>query len=77
MRIASGDSAIAGALFRRERDSAGPPFQLSSEAATLLGIPPGTARTLAVTALRPVPEPAPVPDPVPEPGPATDAAADP
>ncbi len=71
VRIASGDTAIAGALFRRERDSAGPPFQLSSEAATLLGIPPGTARSLTVTALRPVP--APVPVPVPESGPAPDA----
>ena len=62
--IRSGDREIDGALFRRERESAGPPFQLSSAAATELGIPPGVARELRVTALRPVPEadPGPAPD---------------
>ena len=47
-----GGSTVTGALFRRERDSAGPDFQISSEAATALGIPPGTTAELAVVALR-------------------------
>lgn len=72
VRIRAGGAEIAGALFRRENLAAGPPFQLSSAAATALGIPPGTPRELAVTALRPVAGPAPDPAPVPAPD---DAAA--
>ena len=48
----AGGRSVNGALFRRERQSAGPAFQLSSEAATALGIPPGTAADLQVVALR-------------------------
>ena len=77
--IRSGDAEVDGALFRREFEAAGPPFQLSSAAATALGIPPGTPRPLRVTALRPVAEPDPAdapdetpPDPAPEPAPEPD-----
>ena len=71
VRIRAGDAVTDGALFRRERESAGPPFQLSSAAATELGIPPGTPRELHVTALRPL-APAPGdPAPPPETDPAT------
>ena len=63
----AGGGTVTGALFRRERASAGPPFQISSEAATALGIPPGTSAELEVVALRrearAVPTPAPAPDP--------------
>ena len=49
---AAGGGTVTGALFRRERTSAGPDFQISSEAATALGVPPGTAVALEVVALR-------------------------
>ena len=66
--IASGGAQVDGALFRRERESAGPPFQLSSAAATELGIPPGVTRDLRVTALRPVAAPGTGPETDPDTG---------
>jgi len=43
---------VIGALFRRERENPGPRFQISSEAATALGILAGQPTTITVTALR-------------------------
>lgn len=43
---------VVGALFRRERENPGPRFQISSEAASALGILPGAPTPIAVTALR-------------------------
>ncbi|MFK5997589.1 MAG: SPOR domain-containing protein [Rhodobacterales bacterium] len=43
---------VIGALFKRERDNPGPRLQLSSEAATALGVLAGAPTTLNVTALR-------------------------
>ena len=65
-----GGRSVTGALFRRERESAGPAFQISSEAATALGIPPGTTADLEVVALRREARSV-------APPPAPDAAADP
>lgn len=51
--------AVAGALFRRARNSSGPKLQLSSEAAAALGLLAGQPAELQVTALRRVqPKPA-------------------
>ena len=78
---APGGRSVTGALFRRERESAGPEFQISSEAATALGIPPGTAARLEVVALRrearsvtPPPVPDAEADPIVEPSAAIAAA---
>ena len=49
----SGNS-INGALFRRERENPGPAFQLSSDAATELGMLAGAPSNLKVTALKTV-----------------------
>ncbi|MCP5073815.1 MAG: SPOR domain-containing protein [Rhodobacteraceae bacterium] len=43
---------VIGALFRRERANPGPELQLSSDAASALGVLAGTPTTLKVTALR-------------------------
>jgi peptidoglycan lytic transglycosylase len=43
---------VIGALFKRERDNPGPKIQLSSDAATALGILAGKPTVLNVTALR-------------------------
>lgn len=60
-------ASVIGALFRRERDNPGPRFQISSEAASALGILAGAPSRISVTALRlqrvemeidPAPEPA-------------------
>ena len=62
----AGGRSVTGALFTRTRESAGPPFQISSEAATALGLPPGTAAELSVVALRKearVTPPAPIAEP--------------
>lgn len=48
---ANGKSVI-GALFNRERSLPGPAFQLSSDAATALGVPAGSTIELTVTAMR-------------------------
>jgi rare lipoprotein A len=56
---------VIGALFRRESDNPGPAFQVSSEAASALGMLAGQPATLNVTALRKVEAPTePVTDPV-------------
>lgn len=49
---------VVGALFRRERDIPGPSLQISSDAATSLGILAGAPSKLNVTALTKVQEPA-------------------
>jgi rare lipoprotein A len=43
---------VIGALFRRERDNPGPAVQLSSDAASALGVLAGTPTILNITALR-------------------------
>ena len=43
---------VIGALFRRERDNPGPALQVSSDAASALGLLAGAPATLNVTALR-------------------------
>lgn len=43
---------VIGALFRRERENPGPRLQVSSDAASALGILPGAPTGLTVTALR-------------------------
>jgi len=43
---------VIGALFRRERENPGPRLQVSSDAASALGILPGAPTALTVTALR-------------------------
>lgn len=43
---------VVGALFRRERENPGPPFQVSSDAATALGMLAGNPAEIRVTALR-------------------------
>lgn len=48
------EKSIVGALFRRERGSTGPRFQLSSDAAEALGILAGSPTKLEVVALRTV-----------------------
>ena len=49
--IANGKSVI-GALFRRERENPGPKIQLSSDAATALGIIAGTPTEISIVVLR-------------------------
>ena len=44
--------SVIGTLYRREAGEPGPPFQLSSDAATALGIVAGRPATVAVVALR-------------------------
>lgn len=61
---------VIGALFRRERDNPGPTLQISSDAASALGVLAGQPVSLNVTALRREESPA-----APEPGnPILDAA---
>jgi rare lipoprotein A len=52
---------VIGALFRRERNNPGPKLQLSSDAASALGLLAGQPATVSVTALRrqEAPQPAP------------------
>ena len=72
IRNESNGKFVIGALFRRERDIPGPRFQVSSDAATALGMLAGQPAELNVTALRreEVPDPAqgdhamPAPEPV-------------
>ncbi len=52
---------VTGALFTRKTKDAGPPIQLSAEAARALGVGPGQTTTLAITAIRPSNE-VPLPD---------------
>jgi cell division septation protein DedD len=53
---------VIGALFRRERDNPGPKLQISSDAASALGLLAGQPGTLNVTALRREEAPAVEPD---------------
>lgn len=50
---------VIGALFRRERENPGPPFQVSSDAAEALGLLAGAPAPLSVIALRREAGPAP------------------
>lgn len=82
IRNPSNGKFVVGALFRRERDIPGPPLQISSDAATALGMIAGTPQELNVTALRrkevPVEEPVPEEgDSVAEPADVTETALDP
>lgn len=43
---------VIGALFGRESNLPGPPFQLSSDAAVALGVPAGSTLEITVTAMR-------------------------
>lgn len=52
IRNATNDKFVIGALFRRERENPGPRLQVSSDAATALGILAGKPVQLNVTALR-------------------------
>ena len=52
IRNEANNKFVIGALFRRERDNPGPSLQLSSDAATALGVQAGTPTKLRVTALR-------------------------
>jgi len=52
IRDGSNKKSVIGALFQRERASAGPRLQVSSEAANALGLLAGSPVNLTVTALR-------------------------
>ena len=52
IRVPETGRSVVGALFRREREFAGPPLQLSSEAAEALGIYAGAPTVVKVVALR-------------------------
>ena len=77
IRHADTGAEVTGALFRREGASAGPPLQVSSDAAAALGLVAGQPAPIEVTALRRVEEaPDPGLDPSAEVGP-TDATLEP
>ena len=71
--LAGDDAEVTGALFRREGEAAGPPIQISSQAAAALGLAPGQAAPLTVTALR-RPEEAAAEDPASPPAAGAEAA---
>lgn len=73
IRNTSNGKFVVGALFRRERDIPGPRLQISSDAATALGMLAGAPSTLNVTALRR--EEVPVEEPVATPVEADEIAA--
>lgn len=52
IRNTSNDKFVIGALFRRERENPGPRIQVSSDAASALGLLAGAPANLNVTALR-------------------------
>ena len=52
IRNTTNDATVIGALFRRERDNPGPPFQVSSDAAAELAMLAGQPAELQVIALR-------------------------
>lgn len=64
IRNAANGKFVIGALFRRERETPGPKFQISSDAAAALDMLAGAPQQLNVTALRreEVPEATPAPD---------------
>ena len=63
MRNPANGKSVVGALFRRERENPGPRLQLSSDAATALGLLAGQPGKISVVALKTatVAEPAPTP----------------
>lgn len=63
IRNTANNKFVIGALFRRERANPGPEFQVSSDAATALGMLAGAPAQLNVTALRREEAPAATPDP--------------
>lgn len=66
VRNTTNSKFIVGALFRRERETSGPPFQVSSDAAEALGMLAGAPSQLSVTALRRKDASAKVSGPVPD-----------
>lgn len=52
IRNSANGQSVVGALFRRERDNPGPQLQVSSEAATALGMLAGQPTPVSVVALR-------------------------
>lgn len=77
IRTEDNSSFVIGALFRRERELSGPPFQISSDAAEALGLLAGQPARINVTALRRDTAGAPDAEPASpaEPAPAATAAA--
>lgn len=74
VRNAANGRSVVAALFRRERANPGPVLQVSSDAASALGMLAGSPAQLQVTALRRSAEPAAAPTPA-APAPASTAAA--
>lgn len=62
LRNAANGKFVIGALFRRERDNPGPTLQISSDAATALGLLAGQPGKISVTALRREEAPVTAPD---------------
>lgn len=62
LRNAANGKFVIGALFRRERDNPGPALQISSDAATALGLLAGQPGKISVTALRREESPVTAPD---------------
>jgi len=60
IRNEANGTSVVGALFRRERENPGPPFQVSSDAANALQMLAGAPTVLQVTALRREETPEPV-----------------
>jgi len=77
IRNTANSKFVIGALFKRERSTPGPAFQISSDAAAALGMLAGAPGQLNVTALRreAAPDPAAAPEdgPVGEPAPEAEA----
>lgn len=62
LRNTANGKFVIGALFRRERDNPGPALQISSDAATALGLLAGEPGRISVTALRREEAPVATPD---------------
>lgn len=62
LRNGANGKFVIGALFRRERDNPGPSLQISSDAATALGLLAGQPGKISVTALRREEAPVTAPD---------------
>ena len=61
IRLPETGAEVTGAIFRRQGEAAGPPMQVSSDAASALGLVAGRPAALEVTALRPPEAPAAAP----------------
>ncbi|MFY9241007.1 MAG: SPOR domain-containing protein [Roseovarius sp.] len=66
IRNTANSKFVIGALFKRERSTPGPAFQISSDAAAALGMLAGAPGQLNVTALRREAAPEPAGEPAPE-----------